>query len=715
MQDKYVADIGDFGKYCLLRELLKQAGGSVKLGVNWYYATQEESTNGDGNHISYLAEEGRDNTRFRACDPELYERLKAIVRENRRRIAEVEGNNILSAGTIFYSKPIPHEGATAAEKVALRKAWFEESLTYLRDADVIFLDPDNGIQLDPDRKRDSNAYKYVFTDEIQTYFSSGKSLIIYNHRDRRPREEYERKILTNRQYVSAHADVRVLRFKRVSVRDYIFLIQDEHRDFLNRTITRLTGLPYDFLFEGYSAEREVPMTQSAQNWTHPSVIMLAGDSDPINIVVEKARHVVLEALEKGWSGPPFDPFKLAQHLGVNMIPSADVFDARTVAVGSNRFQVEYNPDKPKARIRFSLAHEIAHTLFPDCGAAVRNRLHVHESRDDDWQLELLCNIAASEFLMPVGVGTKFEHEPATIDNLLRLQSQYEVSAEAIALRIANLTGDPCTVFVAARSSEEGEFGYRIDYSIPSRSSRLQIPRGFQVKGNTIMSECAAIGFSAKSTERWPGMPKMDIECVGIAPYPTRRWPRVVGIARSHSPDKGTDLRIKYLYGDALDPRGTGSKIIGHIVNDKTPNWGAGFPLVLKKKWPAVQSDFRDWVLSGRQNLSLGKIHVTMISNDLSVVHMIAQHGYGPSPRPRVRYSALKTCLDSLASFALSRSATVHMPRIGGGQAGGNWSIVADLIDETLIRRNVPVTVYLLPNSEHDEHRHGSLGLFNPGR
>jgi hypothetical protein len=75
---------------------------------------------------------------------------------------------------------------------------------------------------------------------------------------------------------------------------------------------------------------------------------------------------VLTALERGWQGPPFDPFKLADILGVDTIPNADVFDARVVPVSSDRFLIEYNPDKPRSRVRFSLAHELAHTLFPDC-------------------------------------------------------------------------------------------------------------------------------------------------------------------------------------------------------------------------------------------------------------------------------------------------------------------------------------------------------------
>ena len=249
MQDKYAGDIGDFGKYGLLHELSKQAGGKISLGINWFYATHEEIANSDGNHIAYLSKTNKAKTRFRSCFPNLYDKLSTIVYQNRRSIAEIEASKILPEGTIFYSAAIPHSGDTAAEMVALRQAWFEESLSQLDQADIIFLDPDNGIQIDPSKKEKPTAVKYVFTDEIETYYGLGKSLIIYNHRDRRPREEYERKILINRKYVRSPSDIKVLRFKRVSVRDFIFLIQERHRDLMNRTIDHLTSPPCDFLFE----------------------------------------------------------------------------------------------------------------------------------------------------------------------------------------------------------------------------------------------------------------------------------------------------------------------------------------------------------------------------------------------------------------------------------------------------------------------------------
>ena len=151
------------------------------------------------------------------------------------------------------------------------------------------------------------------------------------------------------------------------------------------------------------------LARRTDDWTDPSVVMFAANADPIEVMMNRARQIVLQAWQEGWTGPPYDQFRLANYLGVDVIPSSDVFDARTVSVGSSRFQIQYEPDKPPNRVRFSIAHEIAHTLFPDC-EAVRHRLQANETRYDDWQLELLCNIAAAEFLMPVGSGSSLVYE-----------------------------------------------------------------------------------------------------------------------------------------------------------------------------------------------------------------------------------------------------------------------------------------------------------------
>ena len=50
----------------------------------------------------------------------------------------------------------------------------------------------------------------------------------------------------------------------------------------------------------------------------------------------------------------------------------------------------------------------------------------------------------------------------------------------------------------------------------------------------------------------------------------------------------------------------------------------------------------------------------------------------------------------MAQFALDRKASVHTPRIGGGQSGGAWDTVEEIIRDTLVAKGVHVTVYDLP-------------------
>src|SRR6266571_4941742 len=107
-------------------------------------------------------------------------------------------------------------------------------------------------------------------------------------------------------------------------------------------------------------------------WTNPSVLALSHGRDPVDAITADARALVFKAQESGWKGPPFDPFALAELLGIQALPTPEVLDARTVPLGESRFRIEYNPDRPRRRIRYSLFHEIAHTLFPDCARMIRN-------------------------------------------------------------------------------------------------------------------------------------------------------------------------------------------------------------------------------------------------------------------------------------------------------------------------------------------------------
>ena len=452
------------------------------------------------------------------------------------------------------------------------------------------------------------------------------------------------------------------------------------------------------------------MILGKHDWTNPSVLALTRErDDPAAVIIEKVRAVILDAVQDGWSGPPFDPFHLADKLRIPVTPCDDVLDARLVPLGAGS-RIEFNPNRPPGRIRFSLAHEIAHTLFPDYRSAIRQR---GPSRGDGWQTELLCNVAAAEILMPIGTAVELEDESVDIDNLMRLRKEFDVSTEALFLRMARRTTEPCAMFAAARlSTEEEVANFRIDYTAPSRSWTVRIPRSLQVSGSLALSECTAVGYTTQRFERWARhLPELGVQCVGVPPYPGDRYPRVLGVLRRRNPAASIRPRLTFVYGDATEPRqGQGHRVIAHIVNDTTPNWGAGFARAVKTKWDFVQQDFRRWADESSHNLCLANTHMTDISDDLSVVHMVAQRGYGPSVKPRIRYEALRQCLEHLAEIAVKRRATVHMPRIGSGQAGGHWGIIQELIDDSLVWRGVDVTIYDLPGAEPPKEIQGLLGL-----
>ena len=450
------------------------------------------------------------------------------------------------------------------------------------------------------------------------------------------------------------------------------------------------------------------MLRSEINWTNSSVKKLLANDDPIEKIVHLAKEIILGVSDSGVKGPPYDPFEIARYMGIDTVPRHDVPDARIIPLSNNSFRIEYNPNKSKGRIRFSIAHELTHTLFPDCANRIRNRGKSNAILRDEWQLEMLCNIGASEFLMPIGSFPDLAEEEISIGNFLNLRRKYDVSCEALFLRAVKLTKVPCFIFCATRiDPNDPSSKYALDYVVPSKSWGLDIPRKLTLSPKSVVKKCTAVGYTLIADEIWnKALGEFHVECVGIPPYPSHRYPRVLGIVtKSQIKKKGINT-IKYFFGDATIPQTDGPYIITHIVNDKALRWGGfGFAKSLKRKWPETEKDFVRWRLDNPKDFGLGRLHKVSVEDEFKVISMIAQKGYGPSNTPRIRYNALRACLQEVAKEALSSSASVHMPRIGCGQAGGSWNIVSELIEEVLCEPGIKVNVYDLPPKE-------SMSLFD---
>jgi len=152
--------------------------------------------------------------------------------------------------------------------------------------------------------------------------------------------------------------------------------------------------------------------------------------------------------------------------------------------------------------------------------------------------------------------------------------------------------------------------------------------------------------------------------------------------------------ITYRKGDATAPEADGERILCHVCND-AGGWGKGFVLAISRRWKEPEAEYRAWHAEGDAGgFRLGAVRLVRVEPALLVANMIAQRGVRPTNGvPPIRYDALRECLSALAEHATALRASVHMPRIGCGLAGGSWPDVESIVESTLLAAGIAVVVY----------------------
>ena len=174
MQNRYVGDIGDFVKLSILRTL----SPGYRLGVAWWLFP-DETHNRDGRHVSYLDQPEH----WRHLDPNLFDALAMIVASQRRDVRALEAPDILP-GAIFASEVMP-VGGPVADRPRERRQWFTRVQATWDDANMVFLDPDNGLEPAGYSHGSSKAGKSILISELHELARPGRCLIAYHHHTRR--------------------------------------------------------------------------------------------------------------------------------------------------------------------------------------------------------------------------------------------------------------------------------------------------------------------------------------------------------------------------------------------------------------------------------------------------------------------------------------------------------------------------------------------------
>ncbi len=153
--------------------------------------------------------------------------------------------------------------------------------------------------------------------------------------------------------------------------------------------------------------------------------------------------------------------------------------------------------------------------------------------------------------------------------------------------------------------------------------------------------------------------------------------------------------INYVKGDATQPQAQGPRVIVHVCND-VGGWGRGFVTALSRRWKEPERRYRAWYRGEENDLpfELGRVQLVEVEDGLWVANLIGQRGLRWSGgKPPIRYNAVHAGLSRIREFAREHHASVHMPRIGCGLAGGKWEVVGAIVEEELDNQGVEVTVY----------------------
>jgi hypothetical protein len=172
VKDQYVGDINDFAKYQLLR--LAEAHFERVL-VAWML-TDADGRN-DGGQITYLDDPGNG-----ASDPELFGTLAKLVRDGERSVAAIESSGAL-AGCEFHSTPMPRDGTERAR-------YFAELVAAVDRGSLVFLDPDNGMEVASVARGANGAERYLYWGELAPLRDAGSSVLVYQHFPRVQRTPY---------------------------------------------------------------------------------------------------------------------------------------------------------------------------------------------------------------------------------------------------------------------------------------------------------------------------------------------------------------------------------------------------------------------------------------------------------------------------------------------------------------------------------------------
>jgi Zn-dependent peptidase ImmA (M78 family) len=237
-------------------------------------------------------------------------------------------------------------------------------------------------------------------------------------------------------------------------------------------------------------------------------------------VIARARSLIRLAAEAdpSWRPPPFAPERYAALLGIEVIRDEKMrdWDALLMPIPKKPTILLNASVRSPARIRFSLAHELAHLFFriPEIEPYLlrtEKKDEYYETDEARW-LERMCDLGAAELILP---GEEFRASATRLgfraSAVRALAEEYGASLEAVGLRMVETgegtrsvglfdycsppsaeKGPPAKKGLDAGRTDlvSGRDAYRVRRAFRSPGFPFLLPRWKSVPRSSVIHECS---------------------------------------------------------------------------------------------------------------------------------------------------------------------------------------------------------------------------------
>jgi len=224
MKNQYFGDINDYRKYGLLR-VLQASDNKSRILVAWMLTPDDGGP--DGCMRSYLKNPGT----WVNYDHELFDGLNRLLGSAPQPAVSLLECSQLLPRALYHSELVPDDRQG-------REAWRASLLQVASGVDLVFLDPDNGIEVPSKPIGRKGSSKYVAWAEIEGLWNSnsGSSILIYQHFRREPRGQFAKRIASELQKRTGAVYTEAIRTSHVL---FLLVAQEWHERWLREAMSLL--------------------------------------------------------------------------------------------------------------------------------------------------------------------------------------------------------------------------------------------------------------------------------------------------------------------------------------------------------------------------------------------------------------------------------------------------------------------------------------------